>query len=191
MPVRCSTPCTTASSGSSVCSGHITTSPSSRGPAAMPASSTGNDSTSVGPLRPRCSRLSSAIRSAATNSTAMCPSSMPADAAASAHASTIRASGSASPITSTSNKLGRAAALGRPQLLGRALLVLVVRGDDPLHELVADDVLAAEVDELDAVDALEDVVDHDQPRFLVARQVDLRDVAGHDHPGAKPEPREE
>jgi hypothetical protein len=42
--------------------------------------------------------------------------------------------------------------------------VLVVGGDDALHELVPDDVLAAEADELDAVDAVEDVADHDQAR---------------------------
>ena len=47
---RCSTPWTTASSRSVVCSGQITTSPSSRGPSGRRrASSTGNDSTSVGP----------------------------------------------------------------------------------------------------------------------------------------------
>ena len=59
--------------------------------------------------------------------------------------------------------------------------VLVVGGDDPLHELVADDVVAAEADELDAVDAGEDVAHDHEPGLLVARQVDLRDVAGDDH----------
>src|SRR6185503_21068642 len=44
-PHRCSTPCTTASVRSSVCSGLITTSPSSRGPAVGRSSSTGKEST--------------------------------------------------------------------------------------------------------------------------------------------------
>ncbi len=61
--------------------------------------------------------------------------------------------------------------------LGRLPLgVLVVGLDDALHELVAHDVLAAEAHELDALDRVEYVADHDQPRTLLARQVDLGDV---------------
>ena len=67
----------------------------------------------------------------------------------------------------------------------------VVGGDDPLHELVADDVLAAEVDEGDVLDLVEDVADDDQPGALVGRQVDLGDVAGDDHPRVEAEPGEE
>ena len=52
-PHRWRTPCTTASIRSSVCSGQITTSPSSRGPGTAFASSIGKDSTSVGASRPR------------------------------------------------------------------------------------------------------------------------------------------
>ena len=66
-----------------MCSGQITTSPSSRsagGPAIAPSPSTGKDSTSVGPALPRCSALSAAIASASTKLTATWPSSMPADA---------------------------------------------------------------------------------------------------------------
>src|SRR6266487_3041698 len=61
----------------------------------------------------------------------------------------------------------------RAGLLGVAL----VRLDDALHELVADDVLVAELDELDAVDAAEDIAHLNQPGRLLARQVDLRDIA--------------
>ena len=64
------------------CSGQITTSPSSRGPAAGPTPSTGKASTSVGASLPRCSRLSSRIRSASTSSTARWPSPTPAAASA-------------------------------------------------------------------------------------------------------------
>ena len=46
-----------------MCSGQMTTSPSSRGPTAAPSSSIGKESTSVGPSLPRYSALSSAIRS--------------------------------------------------------------------------------------------------------------------------------
>ena len=48
---------------SAACSGQMTTSPSSRGPATPSAPSIGNESTSVGSSRPRCSRFSSRIRS--------------------------------------------------------------------------------------------------------------------------------
>ena len=37
----------------------------------------------------------------------------------------------------------------------------------------------------------EDLADHDQPGALVARQVDLGDVAGDHHPRAEPEPGQE
>ena len=76
--------------------------------------------------------------------------------------------------------------------LGRgALGVLLVGLDDPLHEPVADDVLAAEPDELDALDLADDLGHDDQPRLLLPRQVDLGHVAGHDHLRAEAEPREE
>src|SRR3954453_10627717 len=180
----------------------MTMSPSSRGPAAALASSTGNDSTSVGPLLPRCASLSSAIRSAATNSTATWPPSTRADASASATRRSIfsgdGASGPPSPMTSTSSTTAlRAPArgirrpLGRPQLRRGTLGVLVVRLDDPLHEAVAHDVRAAEADELDPLDVAEDVGDDDKTRALVARQVDLRDVARDPHLRVEPEPRQE
>ena len=73
----------------------------------------------------------------------------------------------------------------------RAAVCCVVGGDDPLDQLVADDVLAAEADEGDVLDLVEDVADDDQARALVARQVDLGDVAGDDHPRVEAEPGEE
>src|SRR5436190_20340770 len=66
--------------------------------------------------------------------------------------------------------------------------MLLVRLDDPLHELVADDVLVAELDERNAVDRGEDLAHLDQPGCLLPRQVDLRHVAGHDHLRAEAEP---
>ena len=75
---------------------------------------------------------------------------------------------------------------GRPAQLGRAALgVLVVGGHDLAHELVAHDVLVAEAHELDALDRGQDVADDDQARLVLARQVDLGDVAGHHHLGAE------
>src|SRR5215212_5912997 len=193
-PQRWSTPCTTASVRSSVCSGLITTSPSSRGPAERPPSSTGKDSTSVGASMPRCSRFSSWMRAGATNSIARWPSSTPA---ASSAARAGRRSSSGTSMRSISIRAaGGPLALLTPGLglseRRRLLLgVLVVCGDDPLHQLVADHVLAAEADELDALHLLEDLADHDEPGALVARQVDLRDVARHDHLRVEPEPSEE
>ena len=87
-----------------------------------------------------------------------------------------------SPMTSTSSTAHGARRRSAGRSSGAAPLgVLVVGLDDPLHELVAHDVLAAEAHELDALDLLEDLADHDEPGALVARQVDLRDVAGDDH----------
>ena len=72
-----------------------------------------------------------------------------------------------------------------------ALAVLAVGGDDPLHEPVADDVVAAEADEADVVDRREDLADDDEAGPLVGRQVDLGDVAGDDHLRAEAEPGQE
>src|SRR3954447_21605719 len=179
----------TASRMSLVWSGAITTSPSSRGPAGSPSESMGNERTSVGATRPRCSRLSSRIRSLSTNSTATWPSSIPAEASAIAVRRSISRADSSSGARSTSTS--STAPVRRAQTGRLAGAVLVVGVDDPLDELVADDVLTAEAHEVDVLEALEDLADHDEPRLLVARQVDLRDVAGHDHLRAEPEPREE
>ena len=69
--------------------------------------------------------------------------------------------------------------------------MLAVGGDDPLHQLVADDVLAAEADEGDVLHLAEDVADDDEAGALVGRQVDLGDVAGDDHARVEAEPGEE
>src|SRR3954463_16446406 len=81
--------------------------------------------------------------------------------------------------------------LCRPQFRSRPLGVLVVGLDDPLHEAVADDVRTAEPHELHAFDVAQDVAHDDEARALVAREVDLGDVAGDDHLRVEPEPREE
>ena len=119
--------------------------------------------------------MSSRIRSASTSSTERCPS--PTPAAFSVAATAARRSPGTSEIERQSGSL----ALGE----------LAVGGDDPLHELVADDVLAAEADEGDVVDRGEDLADDDQAGALVARQVDLGDVAGDHHLRAEAEPGEE
>ena len=100
--------------------------------------------------------LSSEIRSAPTNSTATWPSSMPADASASASSRSISSSGTRrrrrAPRSRArrSSRSSSAAAIGRAQLGRPALGVLGVGLDDPLHEPVAHDVLAAEAHEVDA-----------------------------------------
>ena len=82
-------------------------------------------------------------------------------------------------------------ALSRVQLRCEPLGVLVVGGDDPAHELVADHVLLTEADEVDALHRLEDLRNDDQARILFARQVDLGDVAGDDHLGVEAQPGQE
>ena len=61
-----------------------------------------------------------------------------------------------------------APSVGGPELGREPFGVLAVGLDDALHELVADDVLAAEAHELDALDRLEDLADDDEPGPLVA-----------------------
>src|SRR5450755_3536616 len=177
MPLRCRAPCTTASRTSTVCSGQITMSPSSRGPALGASSSTPKDSTSVGRSICRYSRLSSRLRPASTNSIATWPSSIPAEESASAHSSSSStAVGPLSvetsiPITSTSSIRRFLRALTGPQLGRQALGVLVIGGHDPPHELVAHDVLVAETHELHVLHVVKDVGHRDQPGRLLAREV--------------------
>src|SRR5947209_4965303 len=76
-----------------------------------------------------------------------------------------------------------------PPLRARLFCVQLLGLDDPLHEPVPHDVLVAEANEGDRVDGAEDVLDVDQARRLLARKVDLRDVAGDHHLGAEAEAR--
>src|SRR5215204_3865018 len=71
------------------------------------------------------------------------------------------------------------------------LRVLAVRLDDALHELVTDDVLMREADERDTVERAEDVLHLDEAGGLLAREVDLRDVARDDDLGAEAEAGQE
>src|SRR5680860_962227 len=99
---------------------------------------------------------------------------------------------SPAPSSGKASTSARSTAIWRRRLPGRpAFGVLAIGGDDPLHQLVADDVLAAEADEGDVLDLAEDVADDDQARALVGRQVDLGDVAGDDHARVEAEPGEE
>src|SRR5262245_41754399 len=95
------------------------------------------------------------------------PSSTPSEARTRRASSAACASSTSSPLrfaTSTSTTSALA-------LRARALGVLPVRLDDPLHQLVPDDVLVAEADERDPVEGAEDVLHVDQPGGLVAREV--------------------
>src|SRR6185503_91017 len=115
------------------------------------------------------------MRSSSTNSIATCPSAIPADDSASEHSSSISATvGSAGaidsiPMTSTSSISG-SGSFARPEIGRLPLGVLVIGGDDPLHELVPDDVLATEADELDPLDAVEHIGDDHQPGVVLAGQ---------------------
>src|SRR6266513_597736 len=83
------------------------------------------------------------------------------------------------------------AAPGLVRRLPAPALGLAVGRDDPLHELVPHHVLAAEADEADVLDLVEDVPDLDQAGARAALQIDLGDVAGDDHLRVEPEPGEE
>src|SRR5581483_5185665 len=69
--------------------------------------------------------------------------------------------------------------------------VLLVGLDDPLDELVPHDVLVTELDELDPLDVVEHVANVHEPGALLARKIDLRDVAGDDDLRAEAQPRQE
>src|SRR6185503_9326736 len=146
------------------------------------------ESTSVTSSTPRWSRLSERISSGPTKCRPSSPSSTPSPA------STLRAS-SAAASSSTSTPLRfdtSTEIIALPAALrARLLRVELVGLDDPLDELVADDVLVAEADEGDALDRAEDVLDLDQAGRLLAREVDLGDVAGDDDLRAEAEPRQE
>src|SRR4029077_6608001 len=77
-------------------------------------------------------------------------------------------------------------------LVGRgAALGLAVGGDDGLHELVAHDGRAAEPDEVDVLDLVEDRPDLDQTGLRAPLQIDLGDVAGDDDLGPEAETGQE
>src|ERR1044072_8392375 len=105
-------------------------------------------------------------------STATCPSTTPAAVRAAATAGRSSSGTSARSVT-------------------RAFVVLSVRGDDALDELVAHDVLAAEPDEVNVLDRSENPRDLDQAGALIAVEIDLRHVTRHDHLGLEPEAGEE
>src|SRR5579862_7489027 len=63
------------------------------------------------------------------------------------------------------------ASASTPPLGAGLLRVVLVRLDDPLHELVPDDVLVAEADERDALDRVQDVLHLDQTGGLIAWEV--------------------
>ena len=95
-----------------MCSGQMTTSPSSRAPGGPGVVLVDREGEDVGRALDLAAvgELSSAIRSASTNSTARWPSSMPADASAIATSPLQRLLGQRElPITSTSSNARRSA----------------------------------------------------------------------------------
>src|SRR5437879_8850367 len=111
---------------------------------------------------------------------------------------TIRSVTCFSPAPAASANFSSAAALGSPRR-GTAnctaslffLRVLFVGIDDARHQRMAHDVLRAELREGDAAHAGEDPARLDQPAFLPAPEIDLRDVAVDHRLGAEADAREE
>src|SRR5690348_15612302 len=136
---------------------------------------------------PRCSRFRSRISPGGTNA-------IPSSPAATPSPTRTRRASSVACATSTSNPLRFATSTSTTSALAlraRALGVLPVGLDDPLHELVPHDVLVAEADERDPVERAEDVLNVDQARSLITSEVDLRDVAGDDDLRAEAETGQE
>ena len=134
------------------------------GPRAGPAPSTGNDEHVGRASMPRCSRFSSWIRSASTSSTVRWPSSTPPPRAPPAPRRAARAGTRARPP----QRFGAGGRARCAQLRARRLRVLGVGVHDPLHELVAHDVFAGEVHEVDVGHVVEDVAHHHETGALVA-----------------------
>ena len=170
--------------------GQMTRSPSARGIPAGSCSrpSSGNESTSVASSIPRCSRLSARLSSGGTNARPKLALLDPLGREHAPRSSTAPASSTAAPLRfSTSTATTRTYRLRAvPVSSAWSLYASTIR-----CELVPDDVLVRELDEADPVDRAEDVAHLDQAGGLVARQVDLGDVAGDDDLGAEAEPRQE
>ena len=144
----------------------------------------------------RCSRLSSRMRRSPTNSTA---SSALATPSASSTLATSRATASSSmsvrvalntSMRFTSASVGGGGAPRRARHLDLVVVVLV-SVDDALDQLVAHHIVPVEGHHGDVFDALQDLGHGDEARGAAVRQVDLRHVAGDDHPAAEAEAREE
>ena len=142
----------------------------------------GNESTSVGPSWPRCSRLRAAISSWSTNvsvSSPWRPSSSRAWRASSVQRSrsTSTSSCSSAPTTTTVvAPVGLGGSLFISTVRGVAALV---RGDDVGDDAVTDDVGRREVHEGESLDAAEDSLEAEQAALAIGN-VDLRHVAGDD-----------
>src|SRR5262245_65532299 len=121
-----------------------------------PSPSIGKASASVASSTPRCSRFRARLSSGSTNASPSSPSPTPSPASTDCASATAAASSTSHPerlSTSTQITVSKCS----PAPLGPGLLgVGLVRLDDPLYELVSDDVLVAELYERDAVDRRED-----------------------------------
>ena len=157
------------------------------GPGSSSRPSIGNESTSVTSSLPRCSRFSARISSAPTNASPSSPRRPPRRASTADASRPPPASSISPPLRFSTSTATVIAARARARLLG----VELVRLDDPLDELVADDVLRRRSARTRSVDRAEDVPHLDQAGALVARQVDLGHVAGDDDLRAEAEPRQE
>ena len=142
-------------------------------PQLFPRPSSGNESTSVASSTPRWSRLSARLSSGGTEREPELAFLHPLGRE---HAPAARPPPARRPDAAAKVDLDGDRHRPRAGLLGVA-----VRLDDPLHELVPHHVLVRELDEADRRDRAQDVADLDQAGRLLARQVDLGDVARHDH----------
>src|ERR1700722_1191467 len=79
----------------------------------------------------------------------------------------------------------------RQLLLREAGFVLVIGADDSLHQVMTNHIAFVEVDEGEAVYALQDVDRLDQAAAAGARQIDLRNVPGDHRLGIKAEASDE
>src|ERR1700732_893233 len=73
---------------------------------------------------------------------------------------------------------------------GRVAVEFVISLDDPLHKVVAHNVVLVKIDQRNPFDLSHHINGFKQARPAVARQIDLSDVAGDDSLGVEPEARE-
>src|SRR6266511_3969491 len=161
-------------------------------PPGATSSSMGNASTSVGPLPPRNRSWRSDMACSSTKITDICASSGTRSSSSTTRARRTQRRTSTS--TSDCSSAPKTVLMACEGTGGRSspALAAFVGVDDVLHDLVADDVARAELDEREAREALEDVADHEEPGAAATLdQVDLGDVARDDDPRTEPEPGQE
>ena len=175
-PARCRTPWTRPPRGRGVLGADHDVAELARARRSARPRRPGTPARRSGSSSPRCSRFSSRIRSGVHELDAQV-AVRDAAARSAARAAAPQLGRALDLEHRLRTRAGRTCARGAQVRRGWLCRVLGVGVHDLLHELVPHDVLAGEVDEVDVGHVAQDVAHDHETGALVARQVDLRDVA--------------